>query len=121
MQERFRNVSATFNENENPCAVFYSPSKEVGEIRVYEYENEVVIGLGEISRRNFEGLKAPWTLEEKEEFIEDVLQFLEKLLAGEIEFWGTTAKGGFRSKTYKPRGFFSRLFFGKKLILGMDR
>lgn len=61
---------------------------EVGELKIFQYGNELIAEIGEIAHSHFDNLNPEATQEEAEqEIAETVLNFIEDLFAGKYILW----------------------------------
>jgi hypothetical protein len=118
IQGRFRDREFATDLTGNPCAVFPSPSAEVGSIEIHDDGHELTVYLGHFTHVHFDNFDRPKSDSEcNRAIVSEVLDFLEEVFNDDIEFFGTPGgSGGWHYRKDGPRGFLSKLFFGQKEI-----
>lgn len=112
LAKKYPNV--ILKESVDPFAIFQSPCHRVGELQIWSDEIELTVFIGDFTHFHIGNYDDLLSKEKKEEaIVEELVQFLEKLFADEIEFFGGPGKGGQRERKGKPRGFLSKWLFGQ--------
>ncbi|MBX7228951.1 MAG: hypothetical protein K1X48_05045 [Burkholderiaceae bacterium] len=113
LREAFPEQRMELGPEAHILATFYSPSPEVGALAIQDDGDEITIFLADRTHFHIECSDEQKTEQERaEDITTQVLEFLTKLFADEIEFYGTGASGGCRERQAKKRGFLSRLLLG---------
>ena len=96
-------------------ATYSSHHPEVGSAAIQDDGDEITLFLGNKTHLHFGSYDE--TISEEQRAIDianQVVAFLEKLFADEIEFYGYGAAGGCRERSECKRGFMSRVLLGYK-------
>jgi len=95
--------------------VFPARHPDVGDAVIELHEDELRVFIGTLTHAHFENEERGLDAETKAESIAtDAVDYLRKVCADEIEFYGNSRAGGARERGDKKRGFLSRYFLGKR-------
>ena len=94
LEEKFGPGSFTSGIDPRLIVTFPPVHNEVGELRVFDDGNEIIVEIGEITHGHFSSMNAAATKEEAEqEVVANVIDFLEDLFAGKYILWRTKQRG----------------------------
>jgi hypothetical protein len=100
---------------DNSVAVFSSKHPDIGDLVIQDDGDEFTIFLGRFTHVHFNNYDEGLSDREKAERIaNDVVVFLQKLFADQIEFYGTGSVGGWRERHRKKRGIISKFILAEK-------
>ena len=95
-------------------AVFPAAHPEVGDVVVYDREDEAVIFLGHYAHAHISNFDESLDANAKTEAIAtEVVEFLRGVFADEVIFYGNRRGGGWGARSRK-RGLLSKFFFGER-------
>lgn len=94
LEEKFGSGSFSRGADSRLIVTFPPVHYEVGELRVLDDGNEVIVEIGEITHGHFGSMNATATKEAAEqEVVANVVDFLEDLFAGKYILWRTKQRG----------------------------
>ncbi len=94
LEQKFGQGSFSMGRDSKIIASFPPAHPEVGELKIFDDGNEVIIEIGEITHGHFCRMNAVATNEEaEEEVVANVVDFLEDLFAGKYILWRTRQRG----------------------------
>jgi hypothetical protein len=94
LEEKFGSGSFSRGNDSKLIVSFPPVHSEVGELRVLDDGNEVIVEIGEITHGHFCSMNAAATKEGAEqEVVANVVDFLEDLFAGKYILWRTKQRG----------------------------
>ena len=98
LQQRFGAGSFTRGTDPKLIVSFPSAHAEVGELKILDDGNEVIVEIGEITHGHFGSMKETATQEADQEVAENVVDFIEDLFAGKYILWRTKKRfaGGWK-------------------------
>lgn len=88
LQKKFANKGVILHSDSNVMATFPASHPDVGDVTVWDDENEVTVGIREITHTHFEtteGSMSPSVM--AQQVTADVVHFLENLFADRILLW----------------------------------
>lgn len=114
----FGDIAMTIYPDNHKFAVFTAVHREIGDFILYDDGDELTLCLGNFTHVHFSNYEAALSDAEKAEDITDrLVDFLKKLFADKIEFFGNERGGGCQERGSTERGAFSKLFFGQKVYV----
>lgn len=115
LRERFPDRDIAVATGGARLAVFPPVHPEVGPLEIYEEPGRVVVVIGRFTHAHFMNYGSGELSHERcARVANDVLRFIEDVLADRIEFYGSGRGGGWRPRVGKPRGTVSRLLYGRR-------
>jgi hypothetical protein len=94
-------------------ATYQSPNREVGCVAIQDDGDEITLFLADKTHLHFGNYDDSLSEKEKAQDIAgQVVAFLGKLFADQIEFYGNGASGGCHERNSKQRGIISKLLAG---------
>jgi hypothetical protein len=115
LREAFPGQRMELGPESHILATFYSPNPEVGALAIQDDGDEITVFLADRTHFHIECSDEQKTEQERaEDITAQLLEFLTKLFADQIEFYGTGASGGCRERQTKRRGVLSRLLLGSQ-------
>jgi cbb3-type cytochrome oxidase subunit 3 len=111
-QDRFPEQPFHIHESD-PSAIVVPPKHSaVGELWIYDGGTHIIVEINPFLHQDFDLLGR--NLDEgREALVVDVLLFLKEIFEDKIEFYGRPNGCSHQERGKKPRGFVSKLFFGK--------
>jgi hypothetical protein len=111
----FPDVPMKIGGEDEPLVTFSAKHADVGNVVIQDEGDELTVLIGGITHRHFENHGDGLNANAKADAIAmEVVEYLRKLFADEIEFFGDGIRGGARERSSKPRGMLSKLFLGAK-------
>jgi hypothetical protein len=111
----FPDMSMNVGSEGEPLVTFSAKHADVGNLVIQDEGDELTVLIGDITHRHFGNYDRGLGANEKAESIaSEVVEYLRKLFADEIEFFGDGLRGGARARGAKARGMLSKLFLGAK-------
>jgi hypothetical protein len=115
LREAFPNEAVELGPQAHILATYTSPHPEVGCVAIQDDGDEITLFLGGRTHMHFGSYDDDLSEERRSLAIaEQVVVFLRRLFADEIEFYGNGAAGGCRERSEVKRGFVSRILLGHK-------
>jgi hypothetical protein len=94
LEQKFGTGSFSKGIAPKPIVSFPPAHVEVGELKIFDDGNEVIMEIGEITHGHFGSTNALATQEEAEqEVVENVVDFVEDLFNGKYILWRTQQRG----------------------------
>lgn len=88
LQERFPNVAFTFNGPSNPVVSAKSPCQALGELQIYDDDDEVTVCFGDVTHGHFGCYDETLDTSQKEKKIaENVIEFLDSVFKDRVIMW----------------------------------
>jgi hypothetical protein len=112
IEERFPNQTFHIDEFDPFVIVALPKHPVVGDLRIYDYGNHMIVEINPILHQDFElvGMNSD---EGREDLVLDVLLFLENIFEDKIEFYGRPNGCSHRERGQKPRSSLNKLIYGK--------
>lgn len=110
----FPDVARGASAHANTIAVFRSPHHDVGEAELLDDAGSITLHLGRFTHVHFEGGSQAEGAGSDDLILAETLDYLGKLFADRIEFFGTGRNGGSCERGDRPRGWLSRWMFGRR-------
>lgn len=113
LHRRFGAMPARWPREGDVIAVFSSPSEAVGDATVSLLGPGAVLVVGHFTHRHFEcDSERLSEAERAEEVAAELSQFLDRLFADEIVFFGNATAGGFAERAVARRSWLARAVAG---------
>jgi hypothetical protein len=95
--------------------VFPAKHPEVGELVIYDWDDQYVVFIGNFTHLHFGDWDTDWPAAERARSAAgEVVEYLRKVFADEVVFYGNHRGGGDRPRSSKERGFLSKAVFGER-------
>ena len=95
LKEAFPNMSMLYSEAGNPIATIQAAHPEVGDVLIYDDEDEATVFIGDITHNHYNPYDETLSREEVDDVVSaEVIEFLEALFRDEILMWKTDMGGG---------------------------
>ena len=115
LRTAFPGMPLHVGEGSEPLVRIPAKHPDVGDVVILDDGDELRVSVGRLTHSHFGLDGSGLTPTERAGFIAgDVVGFLRKVFADEIEFYGNERGGGARERSRGKRGSLSKVFFGRK-------
>lgn len=115
LMTRFPNREILLGVAPGADVVFRAENPVVGNVEIRDDGDELTVTIGGFTHRHFACYAGGLSEADKAHAVTDeVVAYLDDLFSDRIEFYGSKCGGGARHRDGTTRGFFSKLFFGRK-------
>ena len=94
LRQRFPDRVVTFGSAPSPCAVFGAAHPDFGDVQIFDDGSDVTLVAGNFTHGHFSDYQSTVPEAAAENIVNDVIDFLDRLFADRIVFWGSHRGGG---------------------------
>jgi hypothetical protein len=115
LDEAFAGTPRAIEGGDRTVVTFPAWHHDVGDLSIEVFGDELVVSVGRFTHLHFEDHE-PGDAEDAAaaRLVDEVVAFVRDVFADRIEFYGGRFGGGCRQRGGAPRGWFSRLLFGRR-------
>jgi hypothetical protein len=91
------------HQGQQPVASFPAAHPEVGDLQIYDDDDELTISVGSVTHGHFSPNNYQEPIEKRqEEVINRVMEFLDAVFKDQVEFWSVGKMGGWNPRGQEP-------------------